>query len=298
MKKLLAVALPAGLAILLAVWASGAIRGRAEASEARLERARLMRSFAERAALGRSLPPDRLPEWRDEAQALLRWYFDELSAIRNRHPGAVAKAAEPDPEPKKEKDRAVREEFQKYAATRYALLREGRYAALQSAADAGLRLDVLAIEPGPSPDGGAPALRIDVALWGAPRYAERERSGEKTTTRSVVPVSFRAVAFRFADAAGKAYGEMSGGGEPYLKLADPERWVEDFPPDVLFATYWVDLFPREAAKVELELDASARLASGAERPASFKLAFPVPDAWKIPPGATYQAEVRQAPAAP
>jgi hypothetical protein len=303
MKKLLAVALPAGLAVLIAVWATGSFRSRGEAFEARLERSRLKRDFAERAALARAIPPDRLTEWRDEALALARWYFEELTAIRNRHPLEPARPATTDADGegkgrKAEKERAVREEFQRYAEGRFTLLKEGRYAALRSAVDAGLRLDLLAVEKGSSPEGGATQLRIDVALWGAPRYVERERAGERTATRNVVPVSFRTLAFRFLDASGKQVAEMSGGAEPYYKLADPERFVDDFPPGVLFGTYWVDLFPREVASVEIELDASARGASGAERPASFKIDVPVPDEWKIPPGATYQAEIRQAPAAP
>jgi hypothetical protein len=301
MKKLLAVALPAGLAVLLAVWATGTFRTRGEAYEARLERCRLKRDFAERAALARAIPPDRITEWRDEAMSLARWYFEEITAIRNRHPTEPARPAAAEPERegkggKAERDRALREEFQRYAEGRFALLKEGRYAALRSAADAGLRLDLLAVEKGASPEGGAPQLRIDVALWGAPRYVERERAGERVATRNVVPVSFKTLVFRFLDGSGKQVAEMSGGGEPYYKLADPERFVEDFPPGVLFGSYWVDFFPREAASVEIEFDASARGASGAERPASFKIAVPIADDWKIPPGATYQAEIRQVPA--
>jgi hypothetical protein len=158
----------------------------------------------------------------------------------------------------------------------------------------GLRLDLLSIESGAPPEGGAPGLRIDFALWGAPRYLERERNGERTTVRNVVPVSFKRIAFHFVDAAGKPYGEMSGGGEPYQKLADPERFVDDFPSGVLFGTWYVELFPREAQKVQLEIETDVRSASGAGHPASFRAELPVPDGWKLPPGAAFQAEVREA----
>ena len=77
-----------------------------------------------------------------------------------------------------------------------------------------------------------------------------------------MPVAFKRIAFRFLDPAGKLYGEMSGGGEPYQKLSDPERFVDDFPPGVLFGTWWVELFPREAATVELDVEVDVR---GAER---------------------------------
>lgn len=304
MKKLLLVAVPAGLAILAIAFLLSSSRERGDAYEARLERARLKRDFSERAGAARNLAADRLPEWRDEVAALSRWYFDELQAIRNRHPAEPARpsgveAAAADRKGKlDEKARAQLEDFQKYADGRLALLREGRYAPVQSMIAEGLRLDLVAVESGAPPEGGPPGLRIDFALWGAPRYVEREKGGERTTVvRNVVPVTFRRIAFHFLGAEDKPYGEMSGGGEPYQKLADPERFQDDFPPGVLFGTWFVELFPREAASVKLEIQADVRGASGAIRPVTFLSQIPVPDAWKLPPGATFQAEVREAAAA-
>jgi hypothetical protein len=299
MRKLLFVALPIGLAILAAALLVSGMRSRADAADARLERARLKRDFSERAGAARSVPVDRLPEWQAEVAALSRWYFDELAAIRNRHPGepprpSGAEAAAEDGKAKKdEKARAAVEDFQKYTDSRLALLREGRYAPVAASAAEGLRLDLLAIEPGPAPEGG-PGVRIDFALWGAARYLERERTNDKTTTRSVIPVAFKRITLRFNDAAGKPYGEMSGAGEPYQKLVDPERFADDFPSGMLFGTWWVELFPREAANVEIELAADVRAPSGAVRPATFVAKLPVPEAWKLPPGATFQAETREA----
>jgi hypothetical protein len=304
MKKLLLVALPAGLLILAAVQVLGAFRERRDAYDALEERSRLKRDFAERSALGRGIPADRPAEWRDEVAALSRWYFDELVAIRNRHPGEPvrpvgleAATAEGKKKPS-EAQLATVKEFQAYADGRLAVLREARYAPVASAVEQGVRLDLLAVEPGPAPEGGGPGLRIDFALWGAPRFAQRERERDRIVTRSVVPVVFRRIAFRFLDEKGKQYGEMTGPGEPYMKLVDPERWSDDFPPGVLFGTWWVDLFPREAVTVELEVENAGRGASGMERPLLFKLVLPVPDAWKIPPGAAYEAQVREAAPSP
>ena len=298
MKKLLTVALPAALAIAAAVLVMNAFRSRADAAEAALERARLKRDFVERAALAEGIPADQPAAWRDEVLAITRWYFDELTEIRNRHPGAASRPAGDAAEDHRKlsaKDRATLEEFQKYADGRYALLREGRYAAPWSAASGGLRLDVLDVKPAPSPEGSGPALRIDFALWGAPRYLERVRDGGKTTIESVVPVNLRQLAFRFYDDKGKLYGEMNGGGEPYLRV-DFERFVSDFPPGVIFGTWWVDLFPREASTVEIELDAAVRGASGTERPVVLGVKAPVADEWKLPPGTAFQAQERVAPA--
>lgn len=298
MKKLLVVALPLGLAILGGATLLSSQRARQEAYDARGERARLKREFTERAAVARALPADRAAEWRDEVSALSRWYFDELQAVRNRYPGAPAApsalaAAQEERKGKlADKDRAAIEDFQKYADSRLALLRDGKYAPVLSAVDAGLRLDLVAVESAASPEGG-PGLRIDFALWGAPRLVERQKDGDKTVSRTVVPVALKRIAFSFLDAAGKPYGEMSGPGEPYQKLVDPERFAEDFPPGVLFGTWWVELMPREAATVDLQLDADVRGATGASHPAVFKLSMPVPEAWKLPPGTAFQAEVRE-----
>jgi hypothetical protein len=299
MRKLLVVVLPVGLAFLAAILLFNSSRAASDAAEARLERARLKRDFGERAQAARAIPPDRLPEWQAEVTALSRWYFDELTAIRNRHPGEPPRptgvqAAEAEKKGKlKKEEREAIADFQQYAESRLALLREASYVPAASAFAEGLRLDLLAIEPGPSP-GGGPGLRVDFALWGAPRYLERERAGDKSVTRNVIPVAFKRLAVRFLDPAGKLYGEMSGAGEPYQKLSDPERFADDFPPGVLFGTWWVELFPREAATAELEVAADLRAPSGAVRPATFQARLAVPEAWKLPPGTAFQAEVREA----
>ncbi len=299
MRKLFLIAVPAGLIVLGAVTLVSTMRARQDAAEARLERARLKRDFTERAQVAKAIPADRLPEWQAEVVALSRWYFGELQAIRNRHPaepplpsGVEAAEAEAQGKLKKEQREQLLD-FQRYADGRLALLRDGSYAVRASAAAEGLRLDLIAVEPGKSPDGN-PGLRIDFALWGAPRYLERERAGDRTVTRNVLPIAFKRIAFSFKDASGKLYGEMSGAGEPYQKLADPERFSAGFPSGVLFGTWWVELFPREAAEVKFELAADVRAPSGASRPAAFELSLPVSEAWKLPPGATFQAEVREA----
>jgi hypothetical protein len=298
MRKLFLVALPIGIAVAIATSLLSSGRERAAAADAKLERARLKRDFSERAGMTRGLAADRLPEWRDEVQALSRWYFDELGAIRNRHPGepprpTAVEVAREDKKAPSEKELAQLKDFQAYADGRLAILREQRYAPVASALADGLRLDLIEVAPGPSPEGGAPALKLEAALWGAPRVVERDRSGEKIVTRTVVPVAFKRIAFRFLDAGGKPYGEMSGGGEPYQKLVDPERFQDDFPPGMLFGTWWVELFPREAATVELELAADLRGSAGTARPVVFTYKLPVPEAWKLPPGAVYQAETRE-----
>jgi hypothetical protein len=302
MRKLLVV-VPVGLAVLAAILFFSTTRSASETSEARLARARLKRDFGERAGGVRGMPPEQLPQWQAEVAALSRWYFEELSAIKNRFPGEAPRktgvqAAEEEKKGKlKNQERDALADFQGYAEGRLVLLREAKYAPVASAVTEGLRLDLVAVEPGAPPGGGAPQLRIDFALWGAPRYLERERAGDKNVTRTSVPVAFRRLNFQFLDAQGKPWGTIEGGGEPYQKLSDPERFVDDFPSGVLFGTWWIDsLFPREAASLTLEVAVDLRGPSGATRPATFTFSrLPVPERWKLAPGATFQAEVREAP---
>jgi hypothetical protein len=295
MNPVVRVTVPLVVAAAAAVALFSTWRSRSDAAEARLERVQLKREFLERSSVSRQVSSEQPKAWRDEARALLRWYFDELAASRNRHPGA-ARAAEAVRPAKGKEDEAARAEWQRYADERLAMLREGRYEPLWSLAERGLRLDVLAFAPGKNPEGGERALRIDFALWGAPRRVEKEAvpGTSRAVTKVVVPVAFRQLAFQFLDGKGTLYGEMSGPGEPYMKLADPERFSEDFPPGVIFGTWYVDAFPREAAKVVLSLGVEARGQSGADVSASYKLELPVAEAWQVGQGEAYKAETREA----
>jgi hypothetical protein len=299
MKRLLFVALPAGLLLLASVYLLQAWRARGEAFEARLERARVKREFVERSAAARSMATQPPEAWRQESAALLRWYLEASAAVRNRYPAEPARAG-PGPgaaEEKKgkpaDKERAALAEFQGYASGRAALVKGGRYAPVVSAVAEGLRLDLLAIEAGPNPDGGGPGLRIDFALWGVPRTLEREGAGEKVTSRTILGVSLRQLAIRLLDEKGKLFGGMQGGGEPAIKLADPERFGDDLPPSILFGTWWLELLPRPPTSLELELSAVIRGAAGHDRPAVFTVALPIDEAWRLPAGVEFKAEARE-----
>jgi hypothetical protein len=285
----LTVALLAG-GLLLRAW-----RSRSETSEARLERAQLKREFLERGSVARELAGERAKEWRDEVRALARWYFDEIAALHARHPGEKPRPLAPESPGKGKEAEATQADWRRYAEERFQMLRDGRYEPLYSAGEHGLHLDLLSLEPAPNPAGGERALRIDFALWGPPRRVEKETNPTgKTTARVAVPLALRQIAFQFLDDQGKVYGEMNGPGEPYQKIADPERFVEDFPPGVLFGTWYVDLFPHQAARALMTLSVEVRGQAGADLAATFKLDLPVRDEWRLPAGEVYKAETREA----
>jgi hypothetical protein len=299
MKPVLRVAFVVVVALGIGIWLASSLRRSAHAAEWRAGRERLKRELVERGAAARQLGPDQGREWREEVRALLRWYGDELAALRSRWPGAASGAPAAAADRGDRDKEGARAEWQRYAEERHRTLAEGRYEPIASTADRGLHLDLLAVEAVPPAAGAGRTLRIDFALWGAPRRTDRETGpGGKTTVRTVVPLAFRQLAFHFQDAQGRPYGEMTGPGEPFQKLADPERFVEDFPPGVLFGTWTVDAFPREAASVAVALQVEARGQGGASVPATLRLELPVPEAWKIGVGEAYQAETREAPPPP
>jgi hypothetical protein len=274
---------------------SNSWRRHTQSEEARLERVERKRQFLERSAVARQFGADRAKDWLAEEQALARWYFDELASIQARHPEdrrAPATVEEKDP-----KRRAELQEWQKYVGERLIMLREGKYQPRWSSADQGLHLDLLAVNAGKSPASGEPGLQIDFALWGAPRRVDREPvpGTSRTATRVTVPLAFRQLSFQILDAQGKPHAEMVGSGEPYQKVVDPERFEEDFPPGVLFGTWWIERFPREAARAVFQLSVEARGISGVSLPANYRIELPVEESWKIGPGESYQAETRFAP---
>jgi hypothetical protein len=297
MRPLLRVAVPLALAaaMLLVLWQG--FRTRSEILTFRGDRALLKREFVERAQVARGLGSDRAREAADESRALLRWYFEELQALRNRHrqPKAgptLAALLEQRPKATAEERRTL-EEFFRYAGDRYEALRAGRLDPLITNGAAGLRLDVLSIEPAQHPATQERGVRIDFALWGVPRRTDRETQAGHTTERAGMAATFQQLALRFLDGDGKPYGEMSGSGEPYLKLADPEKFAEDFPPGILFGSWYLEAFPREAARVVVTLQLQLAGVTPASVASTLSFEAPVAETWKLPPGAAFRGETRE-----
>ena len=265
---------------------------RSDAAAYRLGLEELRRELVERSVVARGLAG---PAGAGEAGALLRWWFERLDALRSRHPGSRGS-----PRPLEGSPGAA--EWRRFAENRLAALRAG-YQPVASGVDQGVRLDLLSITPGEHPDTHERMLRIDFALWGAPRKLERDGEGaagrgERQALRVVVPAGFRQLAFRFASAAGKAYGEMTGSGEPYRILKDPERFAEELPVGVALGTWWVEPFPREAAKVEVAVGVQVQGTSAASLSPSFGFELAVPEAWQLRPGEAFKAETRELPPEP
>lgn len=287
--KALRVVLPVVLAGVVVLLVMARLSRGAEADVLRIEREALRREAVERAAVARGLSG---PAGVEEAQAVVRWWLEASAALRNRHPRLAESATPPPAKDRKSEKASAEEAFRAYAAERLDALRAG-YSPVLSAAEQGLRLDVLAIRAGEHPDTHDRALRIDFALWGAPRRLERDGEGTRAVAHVIVPVAFRQLGFRFLDAGGKTYGEMTGTGEPYLVVKDPERFSAELPPGVVLGTWWVEPFPREAARVELSVGVQVQGLTSAALAPAFHWEVPVQEEWKLRPGETFHAETRE-----
>lgn len=288
----------AGVVVLVGIWQLMAGR---DAEALRLERELLRREMVERTVVARGLGG---PQGVDEARADVQWWFDGVAALRNRFPRLAAELERPPATKEKDKNKAAEDlAWRQYALERRDALRGG-YAPALSAVDQGLRLDVLGVRAAEHPDTHERALRIDFALWGAPRRVEKEAlasgadEGPRAARRVVVPIAFRLLAFRFSDSAGKAYGEMTGSGEPYMVLKDAERFSGELPPGIVLGTWWVEPFPREAARVEMSVGVQVQGMTSAALAPTFRWELPVPEEWKLRPGEAFRAETREAPPEP
>ncbi len=276
-------------AIVLAVVMS--VSGAARSSAFRIRREALRREMVERSAVARGLGG---PAGAEEARAVLQWWFESCSALRNRFP---REAATPERGGAVQKAGDGEDEWYRYAGERAQALRGG-YVPVLSGTDQGLRLDILDIRPGQRPETHERALRIDFALWGAPRRIEPEVTGPGRAAGAqhlVIPLAFRQLAFHFVDAAGKPFGDMTGSGDPYMLLKDPERLSGELPPGVALGTWWVDPFPREAARAEMSVRVQAQGMTAAALETAFRWDVPLRDEWKLLPGETFGAETRAAP---
>lgn len=273
-----------GAVMLVAV---GSVAGNSKQAAFRIQREALRREWVDRSAVARGAAG---APGAEEARAVVAWWFEAWNGLRVRYSGQAAKA-----EPAR-RGGGREDEWYRYAEDRVAALRAG-YAPIASGVEQGQRLDVLGVQPGEQPDSHERGLRLDFALWGAPRRVERDPTAgdaPNAPQRLVVPVAFRQLAIRFLDAAGKPYGEMTGSGEPYLVLKDPERFSADLPPGLVLGSWWVDAFPREAARAEVTVRVQIQGMTAAALEPTFRWELPVRDEWKLRPGETFRAEVREA----
>ena len=93
--------------------------------------------------------------------------------------------------------------------------------------------------------------------------------------------------WKLTDERNKLLGEMTGE-DPSMKIDFPERFIAEFPPQMVLGHYDMDLVPAEVKKMDITFNVSSRAASGGDAAASYVWKLDVPDAWRLGAGEKWE----------
>jgi hypothetical protein len=113
------------------------------------------------------------------------------------------------------------------------------------------------------------------------------REDNNRMKRMITSSSFNAN-WKLFDAKGKLHGELDINGDPANKIDWPERFIPEFPPQVVIGAYELDLLPADVARVEAEFTVTSRSPSGGEAKGTFVWKLDVPSDWKLKPGEVWK----------
>lgn len=261
----------------------------AKVKEAEREAAiqRLRADYLERVGWIRSNPDEKT--YKDEVNPFFRAYFNDVDAVLKKHGGNrnfdsyLEELEKREAKGKGESGgRGDRKAAYERVRSVFDRMREGKYTPVFTATDKGLRLDVLSAEA--KMVSGRPSIRYELVLWGPSREL---KDGEKGVKKMITSASFSAK-WELIDEKGKLYGKLEAPGDPSGKIDWPERFIPEFPPQMVLGYYDVDLVPAEVKNMEITFTASSRATTGGEAAATFLWKLETPGEWKLKPGETWE----------
>lgn len=271
------------------VAAAGAVASqfqrRAKEAEREAGLQRIRADYLERAGWLRANPDER--SYREEVNPFFRAYFADLEDWHRRHGVTPDYDAYLDEAERKEgrsggaSGRVDRKAFYESVRRVFDAMREGKYNPVHTATDRGMRLDVLSSDVKMA--GGSPKVRYQLVLWGASRELRDEGKTKKMITSASWDVSWK-----LFDQKGKLLGKMDASGDPSMKVDWPERFIAEFPPQMLLGHYDMDLVPAEVSQMEITFNVSSRSRTGGEARAVFPWKLETPAEWKLRPGETWE----------
>jgi hypothetical protein len=276
-----------GLIVLVVGVISAAVMLQRSAKERTLEAereadiARIQKDYLERVGWMRTNPEE--ASYRDELAPFFKTYFTQVSEHQDRF--KLSKdfdAYLTELEQRGADDARVNDRKAYYEYTRkvFDQMREGRYRPLWTATDKGMRLDILSNDTVMVLN--KPQLRMQIALWGAQRELREDGRVKKMLTSA----SFNAT-WKLTDAKGRLVGEMTGT-DPSMKIDHPERFISEFPPQMVLGHYDLDPLPAEVKTMELTLKVSSRSSSGGEAVSTYVWKTEVPADWKLREGEAWE----------
>jgi hypothetical protein len=261
----------------------------AKAQEAQREAdfTRLQKDYLERVGWIRTNPDP--ASYGQEINSFFKTYFEQVSTYRNRYRLGQefnAYLTELDSRGGKDERAQDKKAFYDYTRKVFDQMREGRYKPLWSATDKGMRLDVLSSDVVTVMN--KPQVRLQLVLWGA----QREERSDGKVKKMVTSASFK-TQWKLTDEKGKLVGEMNGD-DPSMKVDFPERFIAEFPPQMVLGHYDMDLVPSEVKKMEITFNVNSRAASGGDVAATYLWKLDVPADWRLGAGQTWEgAEVTE-----
>jgi hypothetical protein len=251
--------------------------------------ARIQKDYLERVGWLRTNPNDQA--FREEVGPFFKGYFDQVDAHLTHYKGNKefdSYIAEVERKAENGKDDKIAERKAAYEYTRkvFDAFRKGRYSPVWTATDKGMRLDVISSDVVMVK--GQPQVRFQLALWGA----QRELKEDGKVKKMVTSAAFDAM-WKLTDAKGKLIGEMRGG-DPASKIDFPERYIAEFPPQMVLGHYDMDLVPNEVAKMEITFKVSSRAASGGTADATYLWKLDtIPSDWKLGAGMKWEGATEE-----
>ncbi|WP_414654072.1 hypothetical protein [Hyalangium sp.] len=250
--------------------------------------ARIQKDYLERVGWMRTNPDE--TTYREELSPFFKTYFEQVDAHLTKFKGNKefdSYIAEVERRAEGGKDDKIAERKAAYEYTRkvFDALRKGKYSPVWTATDKGMRLDVISSDVVMVQ--GQPQVRFLLALWGP----QRELKDDGKVKKMVTSASFEA-AWKLTDAKGKLFGEMRGA-DPANKIDFPERYIAEFPPQMLLGHYDMDLVPTEVAKMEISFKVSSRAASGGTADANYLWKLDVPTDWKLGAGMKWEGATEE-----
>lgn len=255
--------------------------------------ARIQKDYLERVGWMRSNPDDK--GYREELAPFFKAYFEQIDGHLTRFKGNkefdgyLQELERRAIEGGKDEKAGDRKAVYQYTRKVFDALKSGRYSPVWTATDRGMRLDVVSADVEMAQ--GTPQVRFRMVLWGANRELKDDGKVKKMVTSS----SFETV-WKLTDAKGKLIGEIRGG-DPSMKTDFPERYVAEFPPQMVLGHYDMDQVPAEVAKMEITFKVTSRASSGGTATGTYVWKVdPVPSDWKLSEGQAWKdANVEERP---
>jgi hypothetical protein len=268
-------------AILAAVMTSRAAGARALEAQRDEDLTRVQKDYLERVGWMRINPDENA--YRQELSPFFKKYFEQVSAHQDRfkldkefdaYLTELEKRADKD-------DRAQdRKAFYEYTRHVFDSMRGGKYKPLFTSTDKGMRLDVVSADVIRVMD--KPQVRLQLVLWGA----QREEKTDGKIKKMVTSASFK-TQWKLTDERGKLIGEMNAE-DPSMKVDFPERFIAEFPPQMVLGHYDMDLMPSEVKKMEIAFQVSSRAVTGGDATAKYLWKLEVPTDWRLGAGEKWE----------